>query len=328
MFGLMLISVTTSFLPGPDLLAVLGFGAAHDRNAGLSHDIGVQENSTAELHFNSRLTGNGAALVPVKLIDHDGDGVPDEDRVPSNYSGVAIVVGKGMGQSTGFRVGKRHAVIVAHAGDNDEDGTVHLAPGRERLLFQGCRTEAYRSVQKVCGTDNTFRDWHRDFCVVEVDRDICAAAEIFAIGYPEDRKSILNLDLKATGFYPEDVIGAKAIEAQTGNRFWNSEEKPKSDLPNKTSSLKQFTSSGRIFGFEMIDQARIDYYQMGQNYGGSGGPIFYEGPEGEKIVVGIQFSHTFNAQANYNYSIAIVGSVLDFFVMHVPDVQVRSVFSN
>jgi len=62
-------------------------------------------------------------------------------------------------------------------------------------------------------------------------------------------------------------------------------------------------------------------YQIGQSYGGSGGPLFTV-RNGKGAVIGMQFGQTRVTAENYNYAIKTSGDFLDFLSQNVPDLRV------
>lgn len=250
-----------------------------------------------------------AKVWDIKLVDKDGDGVPDEDRKKSGLKSAGyIVVGSEGNKRYGstFTAGKRHVVTAGHL--FARDGA--RRPGRDSevtIQIEGCPGEVYRAKQVHLKTTDipSDRASTEDYAVIELDREFCEEARPLPFGAPTDN-STLEIDVYATGYYkPNDINTPLA-----GNQNPKGGSTLGVEGGSGSNELQQFSSSGNIIKEGIVREQLMYQYRMGQAHGGSGGPLIAK-VNGQVSVIGIQFYEA-GEGLNFNFAIAAQGPFKEF----------------
>ncbi|MCB0407767.1 MAG: hypothetical protein KDD34_06135, partial [Bdellovibrionales bacterium] len=282
--------ITSAAFAGPAvtkaqfLLALNGVNKVNNRVVSPMSGVEDECSEARRTKAQRQVAGGPEKLWDVKLVDRDGDGKPDEDRVRSNNPSVGMVYGATNGKNvvaSNYVLGKRHLGTVAHS--------FVLPNGQVRNVsnltveVEGCPGEKYKISQyKPYQFDLKNRDLE-DLGVIELDRDLCDGAKSLQIGeIPLDE--LKQLETSVIGYYNPSQISEEIQLAGTPKS--TTSQSPKTLMP---SAYKQYTSKGYVVGADYLKNGnRIDYYEIGQSFGGSGGPLIAD-VDGKPTVVGMQF---------------------------------------
>ncbi|NBB83244.1 MAG: trypsin-like serine protease, partial [Alphaproteobacteria bacterium] len=125
---------------------------------------------------------NGSpAVTPDDFVDHN--------TTDSAFAGVVALRLNGSAVASGFAIGPRHIMTVAHAFDTDRDGTAEVAAGDTDVLFNFGTSTQHNGVASVTlhpdwSVDNdsaTSTLVHDDVAIVELSSDIPAGMPTYAL---------------------------------------------------------------------------------------------------------------------------------------------------